>query len=537
MRAMLVDLLDVRRALETEALVPCFQPIVELRTGFLAGFEALARWEHPDHGLILPENLISLAEENGLIGQLTHQILGKAFLAAPMLPEPLFLAVNVSSTQLHHLTLPRQIRNVAEEYGFPLQRLIVEITENALVNNLERARKIAIELREMGCKLALDDFGTGYSSLVQLQALPFSVLKVDRSFVQSMTQQRESRKIVAAVVGLGYSLGMITVGEGVETEEQADMLLWLGCELAQGWLYGRPLAAERIPDMVAATPLTFYSTASREGKEGEIFSLEALPAQRLAQLQAIYHGAPVGLCFLDTNLRYVSINQRLADMNGASVAAHIGKTVEEMIPELFPQVQPYILRALQGEAIADMEAAKPSPNFGEPDMTVLLSYQPAFDEAQEVIGISVAVMDISERKLAEDALRESSEDYRHLVEVSPQMAWVRDADLNMTDVSSRWLQLTGMSKEQASKLGWMDALHPDDLALTMKSLREALHSGKPIDVEYRVMTADGTWRWLRSRGAPRYGPAGEILRWYGGWEDIEERKELEEALRKSRVRK
>jgi PAS domain S-box-containing protein len=224
----------------------------------------------------------------------------------------------------------------------------------------------------------------------------------------------------------------------------------------------------------------------------------------------------VGLCFLDRNLRYVSLNQRLADMNGAPVAAHIGKTVEEMIPELFPLVQPCILRALQGEAIADVEVSKPSPNSGEPDMTVVLSYQPVFDEAQGVIGVSVAEMDITARKLAEDALRESSDDYRHLVEISPQMEWTRDAALNTTDVSSRWLQLTGMSKEQASKLGWMDALHPDDLAPAMKSLKEALHSGKPIDVEYRVMTADGKWRWLRSRGAPRYGPAGEILRWCGG---------------------
>jgi PAS domain S-box-containing protein len=533
---MRVELLDVRHALECEAIVPCFQPIVELRTGRLAGFEALARWQHPDLGSILPENFISLAEENGLIDQLTHQILSKAFLAAPLLPEPLFLAVNFSSIQMHHLNLPFQIRSVAEKVGFPLEQLTVEITESALVNNLERARRSAAELKEMGCRLALDDFGTGYSSLRHLQALPFDELKIDQSFIQSMTNTRESRKIVATVVGLGHSLGMTTVAEGVETEEQADMLLWLDCELGQGWLFGRPLPAERIPDMVAAAPWTLSGAISTLRKQGGISSLEALPEQRLAQLRAIYDGAPVGLCFLDRNLRYVSLNERLADMNGVSVAAHIGKTVGEIIPELSPRIQPYILRALQGEAIADVEVSKPSPNSGEPDMTLLLSYQPAFDEAQEVIGVSVAIMDISERKLAEDTLRERSEDYRHLVEISPQMAWIRDADLNMTDVSSRWLQLTGLSNAQASELGWMDALHPDDLAPTIKSLREALYSGKPIDVEYRVMTADSKWRWLRSRGAPRYGPAGEILRWYGGWEDIEERKALEEALRKSRER-
>ena len=533
---MLVDLIDVRQALEHEEVVPCFQPLVELKTGRLAGFEVLARWRHPDFGLILPENFISLAEQNGLIGNLSQQIMTKAFMSAPVLPEPLVLAINFSPLQLCYLSLPLQIREASKDSGFPLQRLMVEITESALVNNLEVARKIAFELKEMGCRLALDDFGTGYSSLLHLQALPFSQLKIDRSFIESMTYNRESRKIVAAAVGLGNSLGMNTVGEGVETEEQADILLWLDCDLGQGWLYGRPLPADRIPDMVAAAPRTLSSAMLTQRNEGGISSLEALPAQRLAQLRAIYDGAPVGLCFLDRNLRYVSLNQRLADMKGVPVAAHIGKAVEEMLPELFPLIQPYFLRALQGEAIADVEVSMPSPNSGEPDMTFLSSYQPAFDEAQEVIGVSVAVMDITERKLVEDTLREGSEDYRHLIEISPQMAWIRDAGLNMTDVSSRWLQLTGMSKEQASKLGWMDALHPDDLAPTMKSLREALHSSKPIDVEYRVKTVGGKWRWMRSRGSPLYGPAGELARWYGGWEDIEERKELEEALRKGHAR-
>ena len=117
---MLTNLIDVRRAIESEAIVPCFQPIAELRTGRLDGFEVLARWEHPDHGLILPENFISLAEQNGLIGELTRQILHKSFLCAPILPDPLFLAVNISPIQLHYLSLPRQIRDTAGEYGFPL---------------------------------------------------------------------------------------------------------------------------------------------------------------------------------------------------------------------------------------------------------------------------------------------------------------------------------------------------------------------------------------------------------------------------------
>jgi FOG: EAL domain len=384
---MVVNIVDVRRALESDAIVPCFEPVVEVRSGRLVGFEVLARWNHPDRGLILPENFIALAEKNGLIGYLTRQILRQSFLAATVLPESLFLAVNISPIQLDYLSLPRQIQLMAEEYEFPLRQLTVEITESALVNNMERARKIANTLRQMGCELALDDFGTGQSSLRQIRALPFTKLKIDRSFVESMPSERKSRKIVAALVGLGYSLNMVTVAEGVETEEQADLLMQLGCELAQGRLYGHPLPAERIPDMLAAIP-RLPSTRSSSANAG----LDALPTQRLAQLQAIYDGAPMGLCFLDRNFRYISLNQRLADMNGASVAEHVGRTVGEILPGYFPIVEPFLRRALNGEVIPKIEALRPASRPGQSKRTVLLSYQPVFDESREVIGVSVAVV-------------------------------------------------------------------------------------------------------------------------------------------------
>jgi PAS domain S-box-containing protein len=532
---MLVDIFEVRSAVESDAVVPCFQPIFELRTGRLNGFEVLARWQHPQLGLVLPENFIALAEENGLIGRLGYQILRKAFTSAPMLPEPLVLAVNVSPIQLQDPNLPSQIREAAEAAGFPLKRLVVEITESALVNNPEGAQKIAVELKALGCRLALDDFGTGYSSLRHLQALPFDELKIDRSFVQSMTSERESRKIVASVVGLGYSLGLSTVAEGVETEEQADMLLWFGCDIGQGWLYGQPLPADHIPDMVTAAPRRAATNLLVKGRDSFVSSLEALPSQRLAQLRAIYDGTPAGLCFLDRDLRYVSLNQHYADLSGAPLAAYVGKTVQEMIPDVFPRIEPFLLRALQGEAIKDEEVHRPSHNGEQPELTTLISYQPAFDEAGEQIGLSVSVVDITACKRSEEALRESEEHYRHFVELNPQVPWVLDPDGNLLDVSSRWVQLTGLSKERTRNLGWLEALHKEDVGPTMKTLREALHTGKPIDAEYRVKSADGKWKWMRARGFPRYGRSGEIVSWYGGTEDIDERKQLEDQLRRSRV--
>jgi PAS domain S-box-containing protein len=491
----------------------------------LAGFETLARWQHPERGLVLPENFVPLADEHGLVGKLMEQILRKSFLSAPLIPEPLTLAVNVSPTQLQDLSLPTQIREAAERAGFALGRLTIEITESALLNNLDRAKTIASELKTMGCRLALDDFGTGYSSLGHLQALPFDELKIDRSFVSSMTNTRESRKIVAAILGLGQSLGLITVAEGIETEQQADMLLWLGCELGQGWLYGRAVPAGEICDLVAAPPRAISAGLSTPGDGLAVSSLEALPTQRLAQLQAIYDGAPVGLCFLDRNLRYVSLNRRLADMNGATVSAHMGKTVREMIPDWFPMLEPYLLRALGGEGVSEVEISRPPNIPGEKDFAALLSYQPALDEADEVIGVSVVVVDITKHKRTREALRASNDRQRATIEPIDPMTWIMDADGNSLHMSSRWVQQTELSQKWVRNLGWLEALHPEDLESTMKIMKEALRSGNPIDIEYRVRNLDGDWKWMRSRGSARLGSSGEIIRWYGAVEDIDESKQ------------
>ena len=523
---------ELSEALERDEIVPYFQPLVELHSGKLTGFEVLSRWKHPVRGIVPPDLFIPLAEKSGLIGLLTQKILRKAFETALVLPDTLSFSVNISALQFRESDLPGQIEQAVTDGGFAFNRLILEVTESALADNLTQAREISMRLKELGVRFALDDFGTGYSSLRHLQALPFDELKVDSSFVRSMDHTRESRKIAAAIVGLGHSLGLLTVAEGIETQAQARMLRWLGCEYGQGWLYGRAVAADELPAIVARASLSpVEETPSRSAVETSAVRLEGLPALRLAQLEAIYDGVPVGLCFLDTSMRYMSINRRLAEMNGAPVADHIGRSVGDLYPAMFKIVGPYIRRALQGESLSGIEATyvRPAGDTGA-SRTLLLSYEPARDEANEVIGVSVAVVDITARKLAEEALKESEDHYRHAVELNPQIPWTTSADFTDIDVSSSWQKLTGMSAEEISHDGWLKALHPEDVERAQIAVGASIESGVPLDLELRIRRADGVWIWIRSRGSALRDASGKILRWYGSMEDIDDRKKMEQAL-------
>lgn len=528
---------ELKKALKSGEIVPYFQPMVGIRTGLLVGFEVLARWLHPQRGTIHPDVFIPVAEQAGLIGELTETILLQAFAATTSLKRDLNISVNVSPIQLRDSSLSEEIARAAAMASFPLHRLTIEITESALVDNLELAATIATKLKQLGVKLALDDFGTGYSSLRNLQALPFDELKVDRTFVSSMIQSRDSRKIVAAVIGLGQSLKLTTVAEGIENETQADILRWLGCDVGQGWIYGPPVAARDLPKIIDAPMSTSTHTLHDSPASDLITCIEPLPSQRLAQLQAIYDGAPVGLAFVDADLRYVSVNQRLASLNGIAVEDHLGRKLSDVMPPvIYKKVEPYLRRALKGEAITGLELTRPVMP-GNPDpITLLVSHQPARDEGGEVIGVSVAIVDISERMRVIQALRASEEHYRHMVEFNPHMPWIMEPNGNVIEASPHWLEFTGQTSEQTLGMGWKNAVHPDDLNRLLPTLLASLQSGDSFDFEYRIRTKDGAWRWVRTRGSARRTENGTILRWYGSTEDIEESMNLKQKLRETEAK-
>ncbi|MDJ0391597.1 EAL domain-containing protein [Roseomonas sp. E05] len=243
---------DLRHAIAAGEIEPHFQPLIELATGRVEGFEALARWHHPMRGLIPPTDFIPIAEECGLIRPLTELILRQAAREAAGWPQPLFIAVNLSALLLYDLGLPELVLGILSETGLPPERLELEITETAVATNTDRVLQIAQTLKAHGVRLAMDDFGTGYSSLASLRALPFDRLKIDRSFVAALGEDAESEKIVATVVALGEALGMPAIAEGVEDAPTAQRLSAMGCQYGQGWLFGRPIPAKSIPPLLEA---------------------------------------------------------------------------------------------------------------------------------------------------------------------------------------------------------------------------------------------------------------------------------------------
>ncbi len=241
---------ELRKAIDNDAIVAHFQPLVELATRRIIGVEMLARWFHPTRGMVSPAEFIPIAEELGLIGLLTDRLLRQGCVAAASWPAHLTLACNVSPLQLRAPGLWTMICTILEDTNFSACRLELEITESVLVGSFASARVLLDQLKTLGVQFALDDFGTGYSSLRHLQTLPFDKLKIDAGFVGSMVANKESEKIVAAVVGLGHSLGLSIVAEGVETAETAALLSELGCDIGQGWFFGPPCSAEGIAVLV-----------------------------------------------------------------------------------------------------------------------------------------------------------------------------------------------------------------------------------------------------------------------------------------------
>ncbi len=251
---------DLRRAVERQEFLVYYQPIVSLTTGRISGFEALVRWQHPIRGLIAPTEFIPVAEETGLINAINTWVLQSAchqlsiWQHHPVTPEPLTMSVNLSARLFLQPNLVEQIDRIIYENKINSAYLELEITESVIMENTRAIKIILQQLKQRKIKLIMDDFGTGYSSLSYLHSFPFNALKIDKSFVKRMQENKENMGLVPAMIGIANSMGMSAIAEGVETQEQLALLRSLNCNFAQGYLFSEPVEQQLVLKLLASAP-------------------------------------------------------------------------------------------------------------------------------------------------------------------------------------------------------------------------------------------------------------------------------------------
>jgi EAL domain-containing protein (putative c-di-GMP-specific phosphodiesterase class I) len=269
---------DLRQALAADdQLALHYQPKIDLRSGRVAGLEALLRWQHPEHGFVPPGEFIPLAEQTGLVYDLTQWVLEQAVTQVSVwektrAPLPLDLAVNLSARNLHEVSLSERVRQLLQDSRVSPASIELEITESAIPGDAGRAQDVMRALASQGVRLAVDDFGIGNTSISQLRSFPLRTLKIDRSFIEPLTRDAGSIVLVRAMIDLAHEFELLVVAEGVEDAETAATLRDLGCDLAQGFVWSKPVPSSEIAatvsaiDAMAAESVKLTSGSGRTGR-------------------------------------------------------------------------------------------------------------------------------------------------------------------------------------------------------------------------------------------------------------------------------
>jgi EAL domain-containing protein (putative c-di-GMP-specific phosphodiesterase class I) len=276
---------ELRRAIISDQLFLTFQPKVNLSKGPVTGVEVLLRWQHPEHGIIVPDQFIPVAERTGLIIPLTLWVLQQSLLQCRIWNKmglDIGVAVNLTMWNLEAPELPDQIEALLRDTGVSPENLELEITETSIMSDPQRVIRTLHQIRQLGVQFAIDDFGTGYSSFAYLTKLPVSCIKIDKSFVQNIETDRENSVIVKSIVDLGHNLGMKVVAEGVETVTAKKMLTAFQCDDGQGYHFCRPIPADAMTKFLLQTPVIeserpFVGQASRRKPSSLVLSYDPNP--------------------------------------------------------------------------------------------------------------------------------------------------------------------------------------------------------------------------------------------------------------------
>ncbi len=513
-----------------------FQPEVDPVTGHLFGFEALVRWQHPERGVLSPQQFVPLAEEAGLAGALFDQVLARALDAQLRWGTDLgftpSVSVNLSAIQLQDTSLPATVARALTRRHLPPDLLWLEVTESAVAD--AGSMSTLFELHELGVHLAIDDFGTGWSSMSRLSEFPWDALKIDRSFVTGLAQDAQAEHVVRAMIVMAHALGIRTVAEGVETVEQLSLLASMDCDIVQGFLLGRPAATDAaiasvLPDGSWGRPelaLTagLVRPVPRTGGIGRVSAL----AQRLQGFNDLGAVSPDLLVATGPDGIIHAVNPAWETMLGWTRKQLVGHHHEEFVhPDDVERTRAAFGQLVGGAAVEDLEArwrhedgrwrwiswaSTPLPNSDR----IFSSGRDVTERMERLIRI-----------LPGEAL---------LTEVEQAAGigvweWLPGPDIAYLSPTLR--DMLGLPDDvPASQAEQLLRIHPDDRDALTGAVDTALRDGTSYSLEYRFLRTDGRERILRERGAPVAGHGRS--RFVGTIQDVTEQRDREVELAHAR---
>ena len=501
------------KGLQNKNIWPAFQPIVDIYSGNIVSFEVLARWNDSYAGEIPPSVFIPCLENHDLIETFSDHLMSQACKMATNWPEHISLAFNISPLQLAAEKFCQRLEKIASDSCFPINRIELEITESLLFSDDYSAYALLHELDELGVKIGIDDFGTGHSSLARLEAFPFHKLKIDSRFVHNIDSDPAKRRIAAAVIGLGQSLGITTVAEGIETQTEATILRNFGCDLGQGWLYGKGEPYEKA--QLRIRPGSAQSTPPNPKP------LDASPFQQLHQINNIYSQAPVGLCFLDTEFRYVRTNARFADIHALTPLELKGKKIHDILDER------QLKRALK-TLTASIHSDKPfEENYKFLGRDIKIIHSRVLDSGGDFVGFSLFSIDMTEENIIKRQAIEERDYANSILDSLPNVFYHYDQNTRLRRWNKNLETVTGYSDSELfgfDPLNFVPSAEQENLS---KAINSVIETGQG-SIETDLLIKDGSTIPYLFTGI-KFDYKGE-KGFVGVGTDISERRAMEHSL-------
>ncbi|MCM3570575.1 EAL domain-containing protein [Neobacillus mesonae] len=498
---------DLRKAIEHDEFMVCYQPQINIQTGQFTGMEALIRWQHPRKGIIYPSRFITLAEESGMIVPIGEWIIRKACTQMKALQQtglpPMSIAVNLSLRQFFQPDLTEMIQSILEETGLSPEYLELEITESMMIDT-HHALTIVSALKKLGVKISLDDFGTGYSSLHYLRKFPIDTIKIDQSFVRECLTDRNEETIVKTIIAMAHQLNLKVVAEGIETKDQLVFLQRNACDVGQGYLFSQPM---RIGDIIKNFDV-MEQMIDRLGIPQEIRNQKSMTdivkkaQQELQDTISQQQGMTYKFKKKDGQFIYTLCDGDLLYQLGLVPEQIVGKDLYEFVfGEEAKEMAANYQRAWDGDRVT-FERERNGIYY-------LTSLRPVLrgGQAVEVIGSSV---DITKRIKAEEALKMNEAKYRLIAENMSDLIRIIDANGALLYASPSHEKIVGFTSDEIEGTDVFDYVHPEDRSYLQGKLWEAGHSNVPVLAAFRHQHADGHWVEVEAKGTPVLDENGEL---------------------------